>query len=98
MANKTGIIEEWKVVLYRDGVQKSVRIELYPAYLFREKFDIYDRSRWSPKPSFQSVARERYFNTRYRVKLDGKWFGEKAKYTMFDLDQVYQKVVKKIGR
>ena len=98
MAKKPGIIEEWKVLLYRDGVQKLVKIELYPAGFFREKFSIYDRERWFPKPSFQSVARDRYFKTRYRVKVDGKWFGEKAKYTMYDMDEVYHKIIKKIVR
>lgn len=75
--------------------KKSLKIELYPAGYFREHFDIWDRSNWHPKPSLQTVARQRYWKERFRIRVGGKWYGDKAKYQTYSIEEIFSKVVRR---
>lgn len=67
----------------KPGVFCSLKIELFPAHYWAEHWEP-GSDLFSPKPPLQSEARKQYWTSRYRIRVNGKWVGDKAKYVTFD--------------
>ena len=61
----------------------AIKIELFPAYFWAEHWEPAS-SLFSPKLPLQSEARRDYWTSRYRIRVNGKWVGDRAKYVTFD--------------
>lgn len=95
MPKRIGIIEDWIIKIPSNEGAKSLKIELYKAGHFREHFDLYDREKWFPKPPFRSNARRTFWQQRYRVKVNGFWYGAEAKYRTYTKHEIFKEIVMK---
>jgi hypothetical protein len=67
----------------------TLKIELFPARYWALKWEPCS-SLFSPKPSLNSLTRKEYWLSRYRVRVNGKWLGGRAKYVTYTKEQVLE--------
>jgi len=96
MSEKRQRIETWRKFLPGNQGKKVAEIELFPARLWAGKWEPGSRS-FYPLPSFQSMKRREYWLTRYRLKVGGCWYGSRATYCMYTLQETIQ-IFLKLGR
>jgi len=83
----------WEVSLPGCKGKKQLKIELFPASLWREyAMRIKDRKRFSPKiPSLPDAMNE-YYATRYRIRVNGRFvLGPKKTFLTFSKEEIFQK-------
>jgi len=68
------------------GVNKrgsfSMKVEVFYAYHWAGSWNP-PSSLFYPRPPLRTEDRQRYWENMYRLRIDGKWFGIKAKFNMF---------------
>lgn len=62
--------------------KRELKVELYPIYLWAKYWEPSNKF-FSPKLPMHSVKRLKYWATRYRVKVNGRWLKEEAKFQSF---------------
>ena len=85
MSEKREPIETWK----RTTNGKTTKIELFPAHYFAEKWEPGSRL-FTPRPPCKTETRIKYWESMFRVRVDGVWFC-KCKYTMMNREQIAHK-------
>jgi len=68
----------------------SLKIEIFPAHYWAMKWEPCS-SLWFPKPPLNILARKEYWETRLRVRVNGKWLGTRAKYVTFTKEQIRER-------
>lgn len=65
----------------------SQKIELFPAHYWAENWEP-GSTLFSPKLPLQSMARKIFWETHYRIRVNGVWIGKKAKYVTYTKEQI----------
>jgi len=60
----------------------KIRVELFGAYQFRTNHNRLKRN-FYPRPPSRTEERRQWYQTMFRLRLDGRWYGER-KYTFLD--------------
>jgi len=68
----------------------TLKIELFPARFWALKWEP-SSTLFYPKPSIQSEKRSEYWLTRFRVRVNGKWLGDRAKYVTYTKEQILER-------
>ncbi len=85
--------EIWQIILLKNRGKKNakkcrLRIELFPAQLWREHWQPLTKL-FFPRVPLQTVNRLQYWKKeRYRLRINGRWMQEKAKYQFFTKEQI----------
>lgn len=67
-----------------------LKIELFPARSWATKWEP-GSVQFYPKAPLHDKARKEYWEARYRVRINGKWHSDKAKYMMLTRKQILDK-------
>jgi hypothetical protein len=98
MSERRQSIEIWTLRLPQNrgkkpGVFSTTKIELFPSHYWAEHWEPGSKL-FSPRLPLRSISRKEYWETRYRVRVDGRWLGTKAKYVTYTRDEVIEKYFK----
>lgn len=63
------------------------KIELFPAHYWAENWQPGSKL-FSPRLPLQSMARKIFWETHFRIRVNGAWVGEAAKYVVYTKDQI----------
>jgi hypothetical protein len=66
------------------------KIELFPAHYWAENWEP-GSTLFSPRLPLQSAARKEFWETHYRIRVNGSWVGRKAKYEIYTKEQIAKK-------
>ena len=81
----------------KEGGKKTTEscklIEIFKAELFKSKWGP-SSSLVSPKIPLHSGSRREMIDTLYRVRIDGKWYRNEAKYTLLTQGQIIDKWIR----
>ncbi len=85
--------EIWQIILPRNKGKKvakncRLRIELFPASLWRWNWHLLSRLFYPKVPNSLSARKEYWGKERYRLRINGRWVQEKAKYQFFTKEQI----------
>lgn len=72
----------------------TTKIELFPAHYWAEHWEP-GSDLFSPKLPLQSEARKAHWESHFRVRVNGKWMGKRAKYVTYTKAQVLEKFFSK---
>lgn len=64
-----------------------IKYELFSAVQFAKKWDPMEDS-FYPKPPLQGSARMIFWARHFRVRVNGKWLSDAAKYTLYTKDEI----------
>jgi hypothetical protein len=90
--------ETWFKRLPRKVGQKASRkcnlkIELFPVYLWGRWWSP-GSSLFSPRLPLRTEDRLEFWQTRYRIRVNGKWVGSRAKYVGYTKQQIRERYFK----
>lgn len=68
----------------------TLKIELFPIYLWASHWEPASPL-FSPKLPLKSGTRKEYWETRYRIRVNGKWESRKAKYVGYTKKQIRER-------
>ncbi len=68
----------------------TIRIELFPAYLWARHWEP-GSSLFSPKLPLHSVSRRDYWVSRFRIRVNGKWIGSRAKFVTYTKEMIRER-------
>lgn len=71
--------------------KKQAKIELFAASDFANQWSYGDK-RFKPTPPTRNAARFIFWSTRYRVRLNDKWYGDKQ-YHFFTMTEILYKLL-----
>ncbi len=85
--------EIWQIILPKNKGKKvakncRLRIELFPASLWRWNWHLLSRLFYPKVPNSLSTRKEYWQKERYRLRINGRWVQEKAKYQFFTKEQI----------
>jgi hypothetical protein len=69
---------------------KNCRIEIFPAKDFANAWDPKERL-FHPRPPLRSIDRAKFWESRYRVRMNGQWLVLGAKYTLFTRAEILER-------
>lgn len=63
------------------------------------KYELFQAKQWAldwcpcdrkffPRPSLESIARKKYWEQMYRLRINGKWHGQEAKYRFYTREEI----------
>lgn len=64
----------------KKGCRVALKIELFPAHYWAANWFPGSKA-WFPKLSIKAESRNEYFETRFRLRINGVWYSPFAKYT-----------------
>lgn len=71
------------------GVFCIVKVEIFPASCWRDRWEPCSKL-FYPKVPLKTSSRKDYWETRYRVRVNGKWRSEKAKYETYTREEIIE--------
>lgn len=77
----------------KEGDFCTVRIEIFPAHYWGRHWEP-GSELFSPKLPLQGKARKDYWETRFRIRVNGKWSGTRAKYVTYTKEQIRERFFK----
>ncbi|HHL33133.1 MAG TPA: hypothetical protein ENJ30_02070 [Desulfobulbaceae bacterium] len=74
----------WRFRIAGEDGKKTLKIELFRAGQWRRSWRPYKRNMY-PRPP---IRKPEYWHTRYRLRIDGRWFGKEGfKYRFLTIEQ-----------
>jgi len=64
------------------------KLELFSATQFAHRWKPFVRGKFHPSPPLATDRRQEFWETRYRVRINGAWHGS-HRYTLFTMEQVW---------
>jgi hypothetical protein len=64
------------------GENCNLKVELFPAFYWSKHWEP-GSDLFSPRLPLQGEARKEYWSKRYRIRVNGKWEGSRAKYVTY---------------
>lgn len=85
-------VEIWtRRLLESDGKKagdfRTQKVELFPAFFWAEHWEP-GSELFAPRLPLQTRARKEYWLSRYRIRVNGRWVGTRAKYVTFTRDEI----------
>ncbi|MFA7174797.1 MAG: hypothetical protein WC340_15585 [Kiritimatiellia bacterium] len=83
----------------KTGFSCTLRVELYPASCWRNRWEPCS-TLFYPKVPLKTSLRRNYWETRYRIRVNGRWRCNHAKYETFTREEILEKLLlqKKAGQ
>lgn len=75
----------------KQGKNCTVKVELFPAHYWGKCWSPENNGIFSPKLPLQNEARREYWLSRYRIRVNGKWVGTRAKYVTYSKAQIRER-------
>lgn len=66
------------------------KIEIFPSHYWARHWEP-GSDLFHPKMPLQSEARKEAWETRFRIRVNGKWVGEQAKYETYTKQQIFDR-------
>lgn len=78
--------------LHNKQGKKSIKYELFKSKQFCHHWTPLKRGAFVPSPPLNTVKRHEFWETMFRVRVNGKWKGD-AKYSLFRRDEIIKMIL-----
>jgi len=87
-------VEIWVRRLPENEGKKSdrfcIKIEIFPAHYWARHWEP-GSDLFYPKMPLQSEARKAAWEARFRIRVNGRWIGDQAKYETYTIQQIFER-------